>query len=305
MGTLLSTLQPDSNPSVSTDFLKPLQLTPDEKPLKILKPQNKLQALDILVDRFHSSENSSKGKQQIKDSIEKCLTIATSVYPSKKLGPLTYQQILDYVNNTQEAQHSFGIEVEEIIFIRQTNEANFEEFLTQNGVQGTRRMLLWHGTHISRVLPILEDGFKMPKYNAQNKRLQGQGLYFADRVSKSAQYCDPNIKPKPGQPGCLLLCDVLLGHVMYSTQPDNKRSLRPDHYHSVACPGKWIPSPDQNLVVEHSELGALVVPIGKSMDNPKPPTNNLKFNEYTVYSQEQIKVVYLVFFTFTSEKYDN
>lgn len=305
MGTTLSTLQPNSTSPTPTHFLQPYQLSSSQPPVKILHYRKKPTAVDILVERFHSSEITPRPKNQIQESIERCLTKAASITRSENLGPLSYQQILDYVNNTQEVQHPFGIQVEDIIFIEQSNEQNFEEFLTQHGAQGTRRMLLWHGTQVKRVLPILEDGFKKPKYNSSNKRFQGQGIYFADRASKSAQYCDPNTKPKSGQTGCLLLCDVLLGDVMYSMQPDNTRSMRPDNYHSVACPGKWIPSPDKNIVVENSTLGSLVVPIGRSIENPKLPVNKIKFNEYIVYATEQIKVVYLVFFKFTSRKFEN
>ena len=66
------------------------------------------------------------------------------------------------------------------------------------------KYLLWHGTKIKNIKHILTQGFKLAEYN---KGMFGNGIYFADRMSKSAQYCDQD------RSGVLLLCEVALGNM--------------------------------------------------------------------------------------------
>lgn len=85
---------------------------------------------------------------------------------------------------------------------RKDRELNF----VANGYDQTRRLLLWHGTRKENLFGILDDGFRRPdpKRVAHGSKF-GRGIYFADRVSKSAYYCDGN-----GY-GLLFLCEVALG----------------------------------------------------------------------------------------------
>ena len=65
-----------------------------------------------------------------------------------------------------------------------------------------RRILLWHGTKCKNLNGILKSGFRLP---SNDKLTFGDGIYFADRVTKSCDYCDQK------SPGILLLCDVSVG----------------------------------------------------------------------------------------------
>lgn len=91
------------------------------------------------------------------------------------------------------------------------------------------RMMLWHGTKSDCVAKILQSGIQNPP--AKNQMF-GTGIYFADRVSKSAQYC-PNTQ-KPTAPvaeteGYLFLCDVLVGKMFNARKARNDATSPPSY----------------------------------------------------------------------------
>lgn len=81
----------------------------------------------------------------------------------------------------------------------------------------------------------------------------GKGIYFADIVSKSANYCFANrINPI----GCLLLCEVALGEPCEKYYADYYGNLLPPGKHSVKGVGKE--SPEEGEYFNH-----VYVPNGK------------------------------------------
>lgn len=74
----------------------------------------------------------------------------------------------------------------------------------QNNYDQVDNMLLWHGTTRQNLVSILQNSLQLP-VAATNGHMFGPGIYFADRMSKSARYTD-----KAG-PEVFLLCQVALG----------------------------------------------------------------------------------------------
>ena len=70
-----------------------------------------------------------------------------------------------------------------------------------------RCLLLWHGTKRGNLTSIMQNGFLKPVQNENVKHgaMFGKGIYFSDRVSKSARYSD-----REGY-GLLFLCEVAVG----------------------------------------------------------------------------------------------
>ena len=66
----------------------------------------------------------------------------------------------------------------------------------------------------------------------------GKGIYFADVVSKSANYCHAS---KANPFGCLLLCEVSLGSFMEKYFADYNGNLLEEGQDSVKGVGKWGP----------------------------------------------------------------
>ena len=71
------------------------------------------------------------------------------------------------------------------------------------------RQLLWHGSRTSNYAGILSTGLRIaPPEAPVTGYMFGKGLYFADMVSKSANYTHAS---KQNPTGLMLLCDVALG----------------------------------------------------------------------------------------------
>ena len=68
---------------------------------------------------------------------------------------------------------------------------------------------LWHGTKRANLIKIIKHGFKLPK---EMSAMFGLGVYFADVLEKSLQYCDPlGLK-------VVLLCNVDTGKSLELTE---------------------------------------------------------------------------------------
>lgn len=111
----------------------------------------------------------------------------------------------------------------------------------------------------------------------------GKGVYFADMVSKSANYCFTN---KNNNTGVMLLCEVALGNCNQKFYADYYANLLPDNKHSTKGCGKNAPS-------EGQKLGDVYVPNGEGK-----PVNisqgSLLYNQFIVYDVAQIKSKYLL-----------
>lgn len=130
----------------------------------------------------------------------------------------------EYVANTHGATHSsYTLEVLDIFSVaRHGEKKRYKPFSKM-----ANRMLLWHGSRITNFAGILSQvsahhthflwyspcpplqGLRIaPPEAPVTGYMFGKGVYFADMVSKSANYCHTS----PSNPvGVLLLCEVALG----------------------------------------------------------------------------------------------
>ncbi len=156
--------------------------------------------------------------------------------------------------------------------------------------------MLWHGTKPSNIASILRDGFKRPQFGSQ---MFGKGIYFADRISKSAQYCNQTVywgEPKAGEIGYIFLCEVILGE-MYKVEELTKGTKVPTQFNgsskfnSIKCKGKYIPDRSKQI-----KWGGVFWPIGRTIENKSgfKEDKQLVYNEYVVYSPKQVRIKYLV-----------
>ncbi len=159
-------------------------------------------------------------------------------------------------------------------------------------------MMLWHGTKPTRVAPILRDGFRCPQTGNQ---MFGKGVYFTDRISKSAQYCNQNVYcaiPNPGEIGYLFLCEVTIGECYNAKNAKKTYQSAPTvtrndgsviTFDSVKCTGENVPDRQQQR-----EIDGIIWPLGPTIKNTRFPTYTLSYNEFIVYNPEMVKIKYLV-----------
>uniref|UniRef100_A0A0D9WXY3 Poly [ADP-ribose] polymerase n=1 Tax=Leersia perrieri TaxID=77586 RepID=A0A0D9WXY3_9ORYZ len=148
------------------------------------------------------------------------------------------------------------------------------------------KMLLWHGSRLTNFVGILSQGLRIaPPEAPVTGYMFGKGLYFADLVSKSAQYCYVDRKDPVG---LMLLSEVALGD-MYELKKAMSMDKPPRGKHSTKGLGKTVP-----LESEFAKWrDDVVVPCGK----PVPASmkaSELLYNEYIVYNTSQVKMQFLL-----------
>ena len=193
-----------------------------------------------------------------------------------------YKVVKEFIKNTHANLHKhFKLNIEEIFQVHR--EADDQRFKKDLG----NRMLLWHGSRLTNWCGILKQGLRIaPPEAPVTGYMFGKGVYFADIVSKSAQYCYTSTR----QPtGLMLICEVALGGVNEKTSADYEASALPKGKHCTKGLGRQ--EPDKRK--QHVMSNGAVVPLGKLKDT-KVTGSHLRFNEYIVYDVAQINPRYLV-----------
>lgn len=128
-----------------------------------------------------------------------------------ELKPLSHSSeefklIEKYVANTHAATHTeYKLEVADVFTVeRQGEKRRFKPFKKLHN-----RQLLWHGSRMTNYVGILSHGLKIaPPEAPVTGYMFGKGIYFADMVSKSANYC---YTTKKNNVGYMMLSEVALG----------------------------------------------------------------------------------------------
>eukprot|EP00899_Mesostigma_viride_P006870 jgi/Mesvir1/16184/Mv08449-RA.1 len=209
-----------------------------------------------------------------------------------EVSPVTDAAELDmirkYVANTKGRTHEFTLAVDQVY--RVNREGENERFAPSRDLGN--RMLLWHGSRLSNWMGILSSGLRVaPPEAPVTGYMFGKGIYFADMVTKSGQYCFTT--PKQNK-GLLLLSEVALGSMNEKLRHDYKGDKLPPGKHSVKGVGRAFPDPACDLLLPEGTR----VPLGpaKEVENHE---GELQYNEYIVYSEAQVRMRYLVECSFT------
>jgi hypothetical protein len=151
------------------------------------------------------------------------------------------------------------------------------------------RKLLWHGSRLTNWVRILKTGLKIAPPDAPvSGYMFGKGIYFADMISKSANYCC--MDSSSGDGGLLILAEVALGTPTKRYHSDYITSL-PEGTHSTYALGRSMPDPAGDLVLP----SGLVVPTGRPINQPDGYHKcSLMYNEFIVYDVTQVRLKYLL-----------
>ncbi|XP_061741748.1 poly [ADP-ribose] polymerase 1 [Nerophis ophidion] len=245
--------------------------------------QAKVQMLDNLLDievaysllRGGAQDNES---DPIDINYEKLKTKMEVVDKSTEEAEI----IMQYVKNTHAATHNtYTLEIEDIFKISREGERQrfrpFEEL--------HNRQLLWHGSRTTNYAGILSQGLRIaPPEAPVTGYMFGKGLYFADMVSKSANYCHTS---QSNPVGLLLLAEVALGN-MHELKKASHITKLPKGKHSVKGVGRTAPESSATTT-----LDGVHVPLGKGT-NTNIDDTSLLYNEYIVYDVAQVNLKYLL-----------
>lgn len=195
-----------------------------------------------------------------------------------------FKIIQDYTKNTHAATHSqYKLEIEDVFVIkRQGEEKRYKPFKKLHN-----RKLLWHGSRTTNFAGILSQGLRIaPPEAPVTGYMFGKGIYFADMVSKSANYCCTSSQ---NSTGLLMLCEVALGN-MYERLAAEYVEKLPVGKHSTFGMGQTHPDPNQI----YKTKDGVEVPYGPGVPASLNGPSSLLYNEYIVYDVAQVKAQYLV-----------
>ncbi|XP_041632333.1 poly [ADP-ribose] polymerase isoform X2 [Drosophila kikkawai] len=204
-----------------------------------------------------------------------------------KLDPLDksseeFSILQNYVKNTHASTHSaYELEVVDVFKVhRQGESKRYKPFKKLHN-----RKLLWHGSRITNFVGILSHGLKIaPPEAPPTGYMFGKGIYFADMVSKSANYC---CTTQQNSTGLMLLSEVALGDMMECTAAKYVTKL-PKDKHSCFGRGVTMPNPKESFL-RHD---GVEIPLGQAVTNSSLKSS-LLYNEYIVYDVAQVNVQYL------------
>jgi len=194
-----------------------------------------------------------------------------------------FNMIQEYVKNTHAKTHRhYSLKVEEVFSLAREGEAKryrpFKEL--------PNRKLLWHGSRTTNYAGILSQGLRIaPPEAPVTGYMFGKGVYFADMVSKSANYCHSHLS---NNTGLMLLCEVALGN-MYELTAAKTITKLPGGKQSCKGLGRTAPDPSQDLTLKDGTI----VPLGNGVESGAKDTS-LLYNEFIVYDTAQINMKYLV-----------
>ncbi|XP_030051590.1 poly [ADP-ribose] polymerase 1 isoform X2 [Microcaecilia unicolor] len=245
--------------------------------------QAKVQMLDNLLDievaySLLKSGAEDGGKNPIDINYEKLKTGIQVVERDSEEAKILNQ----YVKNTHATTHNtYDLEIVDIFRIEREGERQrYKPFQELNN-----RKLLWHGSRNTNFAGILSQGLRIaPPEAPVTGYMFGKGIYFADMVSKSANYCHAF----PDNPvGLILLGEVALGN-MNELKSAAQITKLPKGKHSVKGLGKTAPDPVASIT-----LNGVEVPLGKGVDTGISNAS-LLYNEYIVYDVAQVNLKYLL-----------
>ncbi|XP_026855307.2 poly [ADP-ribose] polymerase 1 isoform X2 [Electrophorus electricus] len=245
--------------------------------------QAKVQMLDNLLDievaysllRGGTEDNK---KDPIDINYEKLKTKIEVVDKSSEEAQVIFQ----YVKNTHAATHNtYTLEVEEIFKIARDGE--YQRYRSFRDLPNCQ--LLWHGSRTTNYAGILSQGLRIaPPEAPVTGYMFGKGIYFADMVSKSANYCHTS---QADPVGLILLGEVALGN-MHELKKASHITKLPKGKHSVKGLGRTAPDPSATV-----SLNGVDVPLGKGI-NTNIDDTSLLYNEYIVYDVAQVNLKYLL-----------
>lgn len=194
-----------------------------------------------------------------------------------------FQLIQTYVTNTHGQTHdAYTLEIQDVFKVKREGEKKkFKQFQSLHN-----RQLLWHGSRLTNYVGILSNGLKIaPPEAPTTGYMFGKGVYFADMVSKSANYC---FTTPENDVGLMLLSEVALGDPHELTASSYISKL-PDGKHSTKGIGKTAPDPTMSV----TRSDGVLVPLGKPKVD-EALRSSLLYNEYIVYDVDQVNIQYLL-----------
>lgn len=217
------------------------------------------------------------------------LTNETSIIPLSQ-ATNEYKLIKRYFANGSMLREAFDVDLERVFVVNSNGDKERYEPLFN-------RQMLWHGTPFKNIINILSKGLLVdPPQYPNSRAMFGKGIYFADVVAKSAEFCQATEKiPK----GVVLLCDVSLGNIK-DEKRGNKQVVLEEGFHSVRALGRKHPLCDKTVDFKEN----VKIPLGEVIKNKDRSQKDhfQPWNVYAIKNDKQVKIDYLLQINFRFKK---
>jgi len=206
-----------------------------------------------------------------------------------------YINLASYLQKTHGKTHYLKLSIEDIFRIERQGETQRFADAGFDKLQNDNRYLLWHGSRVTNFAGILSQGLRIaPPEAPVNGYMFGKGIYLADMVTKSANYCCAG---QSNNTGLLMLCEAQLGDPMYElVNSDYHAAENSKKAGALATKGKGRTAPlkwmDAGAVSEGLK-GVKMPDIGVDTGDVDERGLYLQYNEYIVYNVAQVKIRYL------------
>lgn len=189
-----------------------------------------------------------------------------------------FKHLAAYVKKTHGKTHYMQLRVDEIFRVTRSVEEERWEQAGWAKHAGDNRKLLWHGSRTTNFGGILSQGLRIaPPEAPVNGYMFDKGVYLADIVSKSANYCCAQVGYFSGilnflcltilqssnNTGLLLLCETQLGDPMLElTDADYNAALKCKQQGRLATKGigKTAPIDWEDASVVHKRMKGVTMP---------------------------------------------
>ncbi|KAF9977026.1 Poly [ADP-ribose] polymerase 2 [Actinomortierella ambigua] len=255
--------------------------------------KRKLEMLESLTEIEEAQKIMKENKKAEEEMTENPLDIQFRSLKLNKMEPMDrtserFKLIEQFTKSSHGKTHNmYGLEVMEVFDLDRDGE--HDRFTSSGFAKDANRRLLWHGSRMTNYVGILSQGLRIAPPSAPvTGYMFGKGVYFADCVSKSANYCFTNRRDNIG---LMLLCEVALGDQLELTHADYyaDQKCSKEQKMSTKGLGRTIPDPDGDIEIDNG----VTLQLGKLVE-AKVPNAYLQYNEMIVYDVSQIRMRYLV-----------
>lgn len=240
--------------------------------------KEKCELLDILGEMEVLGNIMSKVGGDSSQTLQQYNSLSTVIKPVD--NEVKKRMIHKFLENTRGATHAIKLGIRQIYEVERSGET--DRFKTKMHVGN--RQLLWHGSRLSNFVGILSQGLRIaPPEAPATGYMFGKGVYFANSVTKSANYMHAE-----NGTGVILLCEVALGNTYQRKQAEYITTL-PDGYHSTWGLGQNTPDIKETMVDEEG----MIVPLGHLVSSGRSNLS-LAYDEFIVYDVSQIRIRYVL-----------
>ncbi|KAJ3414179.1 Poly [ADP-ribose] polymerase 2 [Chytridiales sp. JEL 0842] len=246
--------------------------------------KRKLEMLESLADiQITTTLLSSMVDTTVNPIDQKYKSLQCNLQPMDKSSH-HFRLIEEYMQNTHGHTHShYKLRIEDVFELERS------DLFHEKGANMHNKKLLWHGSRITNFVGILSQGLRIaPPEAPVTGYMFGKGVYFADMVSKSANYCCTS---RSNPTGLLLLCEVALGDEvkMFNADYNADAKVKKAKKHSTWGMGRTMPDPSGYKTLENG----VVVPCGKAKQSTDAQCV-LEYNEFIIYDISQVRLRYLI-----------